>query len=435
MMESFTGYIGSSSEVVSGPSDCVSESQAIQGVLDDVLSKQSCIQTQGIEKNGTKEIKEQVNLPIVDLFLNPAKQESKNQIVREKMQMAQAYFEGSDMKKLYPELFKILWHSTLPCFDEEGMDEHMFLSCELAGSKINCSDIFKKVPTDSGMCCAVNSLESLRLSGYKDLVEEMQEDKVTQTLKARPSRKKGLRLTLDLHSNSVSLGSLDKEFDAFSMFIGQNTEFPVLKQRGVFLQPGHEHFVDLSATVVSSNNIKHLQPAARACLFPDEGDLEFYEKYTFSNCMLECAILEAEKKLDCIPWYLPKVKQFINQSRFIADNLRDPTHRPVTHGQLETLTGSWKMTARIRMFRRLRRKLALIACLTVSLPPTPLQPPLCHSGSAKFPQTKSFRRRCDSRNLNLSPLCTLNPNEMLPKWQPEVNQVIVENDKRTTNQL
>ena len=100
------------------------------------------------------------------------------------------------------------------------MNEHILLSCELAGSKINCSDIFKKVPTDSGMCCAVNSLESLRLSGYKDLVEEMQEDKVTQTLKARPSRKKGLRLTLDLHSNAVSLGSLDKEFDAFSMFIG-----------------------------------------------------------------------------------------------------------------------------------------------------------------------------------------------------------------------
>ena len=125
----------------------------------------------------------------------------------------------------------------------------------------------------------------------------------------------------------------------------------------------------------------------------------------------------------------------IYQSRFVADNLRDPTHRPVTHGQHETLTGSWKMTTRIRMFRRLRRKLALIACLTASLPPTPPQPPLCPSGSVKFPQTKSFCRRCDSRNLNLSPLCTLNPNKMLPKWQPEVNQVIVENDKHIINLL
>ena len=104
--------------------------------------------------------------------------------------------------------------------------------------------------------------------------------------------------------------------------------------------------------------------------------------------MLECAILEAEKKLDCIPWYLPKVKQLIYQSRFIADKLRDPTHRLVTHGKLETLTGSWKMTARIRMFRRLRRKLALIACLTASLPPTPPQPPLCHKTAAFVPTNK-----------------------------------------------
>ena len=42
MLKSFTGYIvDSSSEVISGPSDCVSESQAIQEVLDDVLGKQA----------------------------------------------------------------------------------------------------------------------------------------------------------------------------------------------------------------------------------------------------------------------------------------------------------------------------------------------------------------------------------------------------------
>ena len=43
-------------------------------------------------------------------------------------------------------------------------------------------------------------------------------------------------------------------------------------------------------------------------------------------------------------------------------------------------------------------------------------------------QVFSFRRilticrRCDSRNMNLSPFCTLNANSMLPKWQDAVNQ-------------
>ena len=136
----------------------------------------------------------------------------------------------------------------------------------------------------------------------------MQGSKATQTVESKPGKRNGLRITLDLHSNSVSFGTLDKEFDAFSMFIGQTTEFPVLKQRSLQLQPGHEHFVDLSATVISSNGIEDIQPKARGCLFPEEGSLEFYERYTFTNCMLECAILKAEERLHCIPWYLPQVK-------------------------------------------------------------------------------------------------------------------------------
>ena len=107
----------------------------------------------------------------------------------------------------------------------------------------------------------------------------------------------------------MSFGTLGQEYDAFNVFIGQPEEFPMIMEKSLQLQPGREHFIDLSARVVSTNDIKDIDPEARECYFNDEGELEFYEKYTFSNCMLECAILEAEKKLDCIPWYLPKVKQ------------------------------------------------------------------------------------------------------------------------------
>ena len=321
MMKSYTGYTDSgpdASSVITGPSNCVSESQAIEEAIGDVLNTRPCIQPLEEEKNNSEIIDEALELPIVDMFLNPERQDAKARIVKEKMTVAKTYFEASDMSKLYPELFKILWFSSLPCFPEEGMDEHMLLGCEIAGTKINCSKIFTRVPSDSGMCCALNSAESLRSSGYKDLVEEMQgkkaiqgvESKSTQKVESKSGKKNGVRLTLDLHSNSVSFGTLDKEFNAFSMFIGQTTEFPVLKQRSLQLQPGQEHFVDLSATVVSSNNIEHIQPEARRCFFPQEGNLKFYERYTFTNCMLECAILGAEERLNCIPWYLPKVKYF-----------------------------------------------------------------------------------------------------------------------------
>ena len=153
--------------------------------------------------------------------------------MEKKQGTAKTYFDTSDMKylnllqnlckrtyrrlltifdissSLYPELFQILWQSTLPCFGHDGSD-HMLLDClvggntslnldyiiidiivfnhlvnstrvsishphvffcptnhllQLSGKKINCSDYFTRVPTDSGMCCALNSEKALRFEG------------------------------------------------------------------------------------------------------------------------------------------------------------------------------------------------------------------------------------------------------------------------------
>ena len=92
------------------------------------------------------------------------------------------------------------------------------------------------------------------------------------------------------------------------MFIGQPTEFLMMGEKGLQLEPGREHFVDLSATQVSSNNIRDIEPKARDCFFSDEGDLDSYKNYTFSNCRLECGMKKAEEELNCIPWHLPKVR-------------------------------------------------------------------------------------------------------------------------------
>ena len=211
------------------------------------------------------------------------------------------------MQTLYPELFRILWESTGPCFKEENIEEHMMLLCEVGGVEVNCSDIFTRVPTDSGMCCALNVEDSLRSSDYQSQVKEMQGHKKAKVVKSREGRRNGLKLTLDLHSNTVSFGSLDQQHNAFKMFIGEPAQFPMMRDKSIHLQPGREHFLDLSATVVSTNEIRGISPEARGCFFKDEGDLEFYKSYTFSNCRLEFMIKEAEKSHKCIPWYLPKV--------------------------------------------------------------------------------------------------------------------------------
>ena len=269
--------------------------------------KRTCIPPDPLD-NTSSQISSKPKLPGVDIFLNPEKRVYKDFVIGRKKETAKSYFEASDMRLLYPELFRILWFSTLPCFEGETKDkEHMLLSCELAGSKVNCSDLFKRVPTDSGICCALNAVDPLRVSQYQSLVKDLQVGKGTQKVKSRVGREMGLKLVLDLHSNTVSFGTLDQQHLAFNLFIGQPEEFPMMREKSLQLEPGREHFVDLSATVVSSKSIKGISPEARECFFRDEGDLEFYKEYAFSNCRLECTIKMAEEKYGCIPWHLPKV--------------------------------------------------------------------------------------------------------------------------------
>merc|ERR1712004_894529 len=106
------------------------------------------------------------------------------------------------------------------------------------------------------MCCALNNVDVLKDSEYKYLVHKQQGKKMTQTVNSKVGRRNGLRLTLDLHSNMVSFGTLGQEYDAFNVFIGQPEEFPMIKEKSLQLQPGREHFIDLSAKVVSTNDIK-----------------------------------------------------------------------------------------------------------------------------------------------------------------------------------
>ena len=287
-----------------------------------MLHTRTCIQ-QNTNNNSAQEKVQ--NLPPIDIFLNPKKEQKKNNIIEKMKNTAKDFFKNSDMKSLYPELFRLLWKSSLPCFKEEEEEDHMLLSCQLAGEKINCSDIFR-VPTDIGICCALNVEHLLRESEYQNLAKELQGDKATNKIISQEGKKNGLKLILDAHSNTVSFGTVDQQHNTFKMFIGEPAQFPMIQDKSIHVQPGKEHFVDISAVVLATNNIRHISPEARGCLFNDEGDLEFYGSYTFSNCRLECRIKEAEEKYNCIPWHLPQVSctqlKIIQYSGCKLDNMQ-----------------------------------------------------------------------------------------------------------------
>ena len=76
--------------------------------------------------------------------------------------LAKSIFEKVDLSAYFERYFYTMWFSRLPCFDvqnytaETNGDTSILKKCFWKAMPIPCSAIFKKVPTDRGMCCAFN---------------------------------------------------------------------------------------------------------------------------------------------------------------------------------------------------------------------------------------------------------------------------------------
>ena len=101
------------------------------------------------------------------------------------------------------------------------------------------------------MCCALNSVDAIRNTTYGMLVEEMQNHLKESEMNVVTSvgKKEGLTLVLDLHSNRASFGTVTDSYNGFNVFIGGPTEFPVLRERSLQLEPGKEHSLEFSGQV------------------------------------------------------------------------------------------------------------------------------------------------------------------------------------------
>ena len=141
----------------------------------------------------------------------------------------------------------------------------MLSKCSWKGEKVNCSDIFTPVITDSGICCAFNLQDNLRDSDYSRLVHAMQGES------RGPSKEKmrkvvsgigrGLEVVLDQNSDRSKAANTDiitfsifrisdksvfTRLSGFRLFLGQPSEFPLLQRSHLVLKPGMGHSVQVS---------------------------------------------------------------------------------------------------------------------------------------------------------------------------------------------
>ena len=109
--------------------------------IKELLNKRKCLQP---SQNSNETVKVD-NKPVVDIFIDPSESALKMRklLIETQENKTKKYFEEADMSKLFPNLFKILWYATLPCYELPGLSkEFMIKTCKLGGKKVDCANIF-----------------------------------------------------------------------------------------------------------------------------------------------------------------------------------------------------------------------------------------------------------------------------------------------------
>jgi len=87
----------------------------------------------------------------LDLILNPQRRKENSMYVSLLKSLNKDLFKRLNQTAAYKTLFKMLWYSTLPCFDVNGLtstrdgENGMLKSCQWKGKDINCAAIFTQV--------------------------------------------------------------------------------------------------------------------------------------------------------------------------------------------------------------------------------------------------------------------------------------------------
>ena len=286
-----------------------------------------------------------IGIQKLNMIFNPCLTSEKERIRNKSKEEYQRTIGSMDMKKSFESLFQLLWYSQLPCFDVENItskvkDEMSLIKrCYWKGRSISCASIFVTRPTDRGMCCTFNmekAEELFREGKYGDMVSSMQTQDSLGSFEnislpswyleqneptTQPGQNKGLMLVLDAHTDKVSSGSVSDNFKGFITVVDDTDNYPLTERNGFLVRPGRENHVAMSALeILGADAIRSITPEDRDCYFSDEHPLEMHQRYSQSNCVLECnikyarkAMMEQNETVKCTPWFYPIADADISQ--------------------------------------------------------------------------------------------------------------------------
>nr|XP_036227726.1 pickpocket protein 28-like [Bactrocera oleae] len=207
--------------------------------------------------------------------------------------------------------------------------DNMIVYCRFGNKEDRCTDFYREVLMDEGICCAFNILHPSYLykgkyifvRDFTSSIGTIPVDWNSETgyadnmpLYYYPRTAVGAGVTLGftfvLNAN-LSEYICSSTFSTGLKVITHNPiDTPHVKETGLSVQPGYQHRfrlnIDSSKALPSTRSIT---PQRRQCLFNNELELLYFRYYTRRNCEMECDSKYFLRRCQCIPYHMPLIYQ------------------------------------------------------------------------------------------------------------------------------
>lgn len=200
----------------------------------------------------------------------------------------------------------------------------ILVECQWQYTPIPCSEIFSLRPTDQGFCCGFNKIrwgpggEKIPDDRYHWIWADSHvsskrcylsffrlpnrlETKIFSTVYSA-GFKSGLTVLLDTNSEDFSIDT--SRSDGFKALIHNPNSYPQVDDLGFSISPGFETFSGVIPNYGRiSPAIDRMSKEQRPCRRTVDQVLQFHNKYSMSNCLVECLTLHMLSKCSCRPFF------------------------------------------------------------------------------------------------------------------------------------
>ncbi|XP_061400868.1 pickpocket protein 28-like [Musca vetustissima] len=209
--------------------------------------------------------------------------------------------------------------------------EEMIVYCKFGDIEETCTDLFREVLLDEGLCCVFNQLHPYYLFKKEfRFIRDFTNSNGRTTLPVKwtfeegygkdflpkrffprktpgPGSSKGLRLVLNADINNYYCSSTNGA--GFKMMLYNPVDTPYIKEYGLPIAIGRQTRVRIQTKITeAAPTLRQVSPKNRQCYFSDEKVLKFFHYYTRHNCIQECDAEMLYAMCGCLPYYLPIIR-------------------------------------------------------------------------------------------------------------------------------